>query len=645
MTIKNKIQLGFGICLLFFFISSFVSYKGMVVATENFKEYGELAHESSLAGRIQANLLKVRVSVKDYIATHDEQYINTFNERFSLVLSLLKEGQNESHTAERTELLKDVEMELQQYKRFFFDIQQVIKNTNLVINTQMAEAELQALTLLETTTKSAYVEHESGVEYYSAVLMKEFLLAKVMVAKSLYDKQPLSSQQALDYLQKTLPTVEALAIQDVTLNSFVSAVQDFSVIRETYASHYEKVSQLLDQESALIGQLNSIGYTLSEQLESLKLSSIEDQHLLTPRLIESKERTITVIIILNLIAAMVSISAGVLVQKSITRGIKKAQEIASELSKGNLAIEVSSVSKDEMGMLIRSLGTTTLSLKNIVTEVNHACAKVGEMSEELSTITHETTRSSDELSQEMEQISTSIRELSLATSEISNNAVSASDYTSEANGHVNDSLEVVQKTLADISAVERDMNRSNDQIKELHQESLNIGTILEVIQGVAEQTNLLALNAAIEAARAGDQGRGFAVVADEVRTLAQRTQDATGQIESLILALQSRAENAMNAIASSHSKVEGASAQGQLATQNLSRIEHSVAELNGINAHIAAAVEEQSVVTESVNHNVVHTNEICSRNLNSVEDVSASSRELAHMAQHLEEVMSQFKVA
>jgi methyl-accepting chemotaxis protein len=120
---------------------------------------------------------------------------------------------------------------------------------------------------------------------------------------------------------------------------------------------------------------------------------------------------------------------------------------------------------------------------------------------------------------------------------------------------------------------------TNAVVSSLGESSAKIGQVLKVIATIAQQTNLLALNATIEAARAGDAGTDFAVVANEVKELAKETAKATEDIGRRIEAIQSDANNAVDAIG---------------------KIGAVIDQTHDISNTIAGAVEEQTAVTNEI---------------------------------------------
>ncbi|MDF5451802.1 methyl-accepting chemotaxis protein, partial [Vibrio parahaemolyticus] len=141
--------------------------------------------------------------------------------------------------------------------------------------------------------------------------------------------------------------------------------------------------------------------------------------------------------------------------------------------------------------------------------------------------------------QELEQLATAMHEMSVTATEVANNAQGAASAAKEADQATVEGSSIVGESTQTINMLSDSIDLAVEEVQVLESATANIETILKVINDIADQTNLLALNAAIEAARAGESGRGFAVVADEVRTLAQRTQESTTEIRTMIEQLQS----------------------------------------------------------------------------------------------------------
>jgi methyl-accepting chemotaxis protein len=244
--------------------------------------------------------------------------------------------------------------------------------------------------------------------------------------------------------------------------------------------------------------------------------------------------------------------------------------------------------------------------------------------------------------EETAKIITSVEELTSIVHSVTEKTAQAAEGAKDADLMSEQGIKVVHQTVEKIEDLAQAVNKAGTVVQRVEEDSNRISTVLEVIRGIAEQTNLLALNAAIEAARAGEQGRGFAVVADEVRTLAQRSHEATEEIQEMINNLQSGVSEAVQVMLDSQERaVEGVSGAKQ-AGHALADIKKAIDIISEMNIQIAESSVQQQSLTEEVNQGTLSIGKVAKQTTEDAQSTTRASSDMSDMVEQLIKLVKQF---
>lgn len=273
-------------------------------------------------------------------------------------------------------------------------------------------------------------------------------------------------------------------------------------------------------------------------------------------------------------------------------------------------------SRDDLAKITNDLSSFISNLADVISEIRTESDTLKQGSATLTTQMSNSVSAVDASASQIEQMASSIDQVALTSTTLSDSATQVSETTSQvlailAQG--TNASNTSQHTMEDFA---NEVTKMADDLALLQAECARIGSVLEVIGGIADQTNLLALNAAIEAARAGEQGRGFAVVADEVRALAHRTQESTVEIHAMVVGLQEKSTNAVNAISRGQRLSQESLTNSEQVVDALQQIAKVFTEVDTLTSQIAQGTSEQQHSTASINQNMTMVVNL-SRELNS----------------------------
>jgi methyl-accepting chemotaxis protein len=314
--------------------------------------------------------------------------------------------------------------------------------------------------------------------------------------------------------------------------------------------------------------------------------------------------------------------------------IMKLLEEISGLAEGDLTRRAE-VTAEMTGALADSFNSMAEQLSEVVQNVKSATDQVTSTISEVDKSSTQLADASDKQSAQVAQAIEAIAEMTVSIQQVSENAVQSATVSEQSTVNAKEGAEAVKETNKAMESIRENVQETARSIKRLGESSQEIGNIVQLINDIANRTSILALNASIQAAMAGDAGRGFAVVAEEVQRLAERSTNATKQIDALIKNIQGEINEAGTSMEQSIQRVVEGSNLANNAHNKLQEIDSVSSRLAQLIKSISMATTQQVAASENITNTMEEMGQVSAKNLTASQQTAAAMKKLAETSEKL----------
>ena len=499
----------------------------------------------------------------------------------------------------------------------------------------------------------------------------------------------MSVQGAVKSLAITMLTGDEASIQRFTkdtenymkrLNENLEAVSEFytedtTIIRQaktalaTSEQSYKKIKSLLEegnQEEALSLYMTEFGPAMTEiqnygaSLDEVAMANAEN---LYASGIKMSNIVAMIALYISIAAIIITICFASKIIKLLTKPVTELEQVAQEMAKGNLQVEITYESQDELGSLANSMKQLSSNIKEIIEDISYLLSElshgnfrvnsnclqsyVGDyvpiltamrgirdnLNETLLQINEsaeQVARGSVQLAENAQMLSEGSTEQASAVEELTASIVDVNEMSEKNASGAEDAYKKASEAELEATKSQESLAELTTAMESINVTSLEIQNIIGSIEDIASQTNLLALNAAIEAARAGEAGRGFAVVADQIGILASDSARS--------------AVNTRQLIVKSMEEIKNGNQITEKTVTVLQEILVKMKEFAEIAKEVSYNSRQQADMLKQVEMGIEQISMVVQNNSASAEETSATSQELSAQSEHLKIQVDKFQL-
>ena len=330
-------------------------------------------------------------------------------------------------------------------------------------------------------------------------------------------------------------------------------------------------------------------------------------------------------------------------KEALQQGVMGLLLDVENAQKGDLTVKAQ-MTDGAVGSIADAFNTTMRKLRELLKEVQTVSTEVGQLSLAGEDSVRQLSESALTQTAEISQALGSIDEINQSVATVANYAQEAAQIARNGSIQAKEGDLAMDATVNSIEKIRDTVASTSKKVKQLAESSQEIAQIVEIISGISEKTNLLAFNASVEAARAGEHGEGFRIVAEEVRRLADRTTDATKDIQQLVTTIQQDTTSVLQGMETSTSEVVNGSELVHMTKLNLRSLAETSKQIDEYLKYISTSTTDQTNTSMVVNEKISGIATIAKINSTEAENVVQSLQTLVSEAENLQSSLSQFKL-